>query len=162
MTTRVKVKKHIAKFLYAIYGNPVVLPVGDEVYYDLLQLLGKDFNFTDKPMGEDNLVEIKIELPCRAIANVGHSLTLQQQHFFNQKLLKWFNKNCFVFINYLVQEHKISVRKAITIIQERFDIPDEDLSFDSYQKSYNRRKTEVKNIFNDFVRTQNIQQHVRN
>lgn len=161
MTTRVKVKPHIAKFLFAIYGNPVALPVGDEIYYDLLQLLGKDFTFTDKPMADDKLVEIKITLPCRAIANVGHSLTEQQQHFFNQKLLKWFNKNCFVFINYLVLEHNISVRKAISIVQERFDITDEDLSFDSYQKSYNRRKTEVKNIFNEFVHTQNIHQNVR-
>jgi hypothetical protein len=151
MTTRVKVKPHIAKFLFAIYGNPVVLPTGDEVYYDLLQLLGKEFNFTDKPIKENNLVEIKIQLPCRAIANIGHTLTEQQQHFLNQKLAKWFNKNCYVFINYLIKEHGMSARQAIITIQQRFDIDEEELSYDSFEKSYSRRKGEVKKIFNDFV-----------
>jgi len=143
--TVVPLKPHLAKFVQTIYGIPAVIPYSDQLYYDFMQCLTKQYY---PPPVIDGLIPVKFEIPSRHVERIGHTFLPDQVTFFNQRLIKRFGHDCFSFICYLTSEKGLSRRAAIYKLLERFDLY-EEFSYHTLKNMFTNTANEIEQLFPD-------------
>ena len=97
-TATIYCKSYIAQWLYFNFGNPVKLNRNTNFRYTLLASLTKDYH----PHSDYNKklypVRVEIELHDHLISEMGHTLSLSQQHHINEVISEYMDCEIYQFV----------------------------------------------------------------
>ena len=142
-------KPYIAHWLFHRYGNPVELPRDSKVRIGILSCLSKQYfphsayNKTLYP----ELVEIKMHKDL--FSEIGHSLTLSQQHMVNDLVNELIEAEIYLKVTAL-HVNGINIDEAIIKYQQSIKATEKNFKAETIRTKYFRYKRNLNKIFLTF------------